>query len=232
VALDKTDWRDLVCRSSETTSSPPRIKSRVLTQRSAFVSCANRLDQARCCVAGTSVSGPGAAADPHNYCYTYAVLRESPGARRLTVCGRRERRTVIYTSLSNAVQVRIIRPRHANDDGATYFLLEYQGLIQGCSQEFARGTRRGGKSPSGMQGQSRGGNLGLKPSEAGDKHGCRLYRNTLKIQHNNTEINSMKTWVGKITYDDGIRGDAGTIGKNEIVYCTSAPGLIGSSSTL
>ena len=72
--------------------------------------------------------GPGAAGDPHNYCFTYAVLRERPGARRLTVCGRRDRRADIYTSLSNSVQVRIIRPRRSTDDSASYFLLEYQGL--------------------------------------------------------------------------------------------------------
>ena len=81
-----------------------------------------------CSDAGATASGPGAAVDPHNYCFTYAVLRERPGARRLTVCGRRDHRAVVYTSLSNSVQVRIIRPRHANDDSASYFLLEYQGL--------------------------------------------------------------------------------------------------------
>jgi len=82
---------------------------------------------------GTGTAAPelGAAADPHNYCYTYAVLRERPGARRLTVCGRRERNVVIYTSLSNSVQVRIIRPRLADDDSASsYFLLEYQGTCR------------------------------------------------------------------------------------------------------
>ena len=82
-----------------------------------------------CSDAGATAGGPGAAADPHNYCYTYAVLREKPGARRLTVCGRRDRHAVVYTSLSNSVQVRIIRPRLATDDSASYFLLEYQGLI-------------------------------------------------------------------------------------------------------
>jgi len=82
-----------------------------------------------CFCAGATAVGPGgAAADPHNYCYTYAVLRERPGARRLTVCGRRDRRAVIYTSLSNSVQVRIIRPRRASEDSDSYFLLEYQGL--------------------------------------------------------------------------------------------------------
>jgi len=72
----------------------------------------------------------GAAADAHNYCYTYAVLRERPAARRLTVCGRRQRQAVIFTSLSNAVQVRIIRPRNSRDDdeAAAHFLLEYRGL--------------------------------------------------------------------------------------------------------
>ena len=73
-----------------------------------------------------TTGGPGAAADPHNYCYTYAVLRER--ARRLTVCGRRERHAVIYTSLTNSVQVRVIRPRLATDDSTSYFMLEYQGL--------------------------------------------------------------------------------------------------------
>ena len=91
----------------------------------------------QCLHAGAAGAGPGAAADPHNYCYTYAVLRERPGARRLTVCGRRDRHAVIYTSLSNSVQVRVIRPRLASDDSASYFLLEYQGLVIYTRGKFA-----------------------------------------------------------------------------------------------
>jgi len=41
--------------------------------------------------------------------------------------------------------------------------------------------------------------------KAGDKYGCRLYRNTMKnTKHTNTEINTMKTRLGRnFTYNDG-----------------------------
>jgi len=43
------------------------------------------------------------------------------------------------------------------------------------------------------QGQSPGG------VRAGDNYGCKLYRNTMKnTKHTNTEINTMKIWLGKI----------------------------------
>lgn len=98
------------------------------------------------------------------FCATYAVLREpasltaktrgdaaaaaggglSPVAssgppRRLTVCGRKERKSVVYRSTGSAVEVRIIRqlqrpskPSATDDSGAdedekAYFLLEYEG---------------------------------------------------------------------------------------------------------
>ena len=41
--------------------------------------------------------------------------------------------------------------------------------------------------------------------EAGDKYRCKLNRNTMKnTKYTNTEINTMKTLLGKkFTYDDG-----------------------------
>jgi len=55
------------------------------------------------------------------------------------------------------------------------------------------------KSLSGVQGESPGRSLGNFP-EAGNRYGCRLYRNTMKnkpTKHSKSEINAMKTWLGK-----------------------------------
>ena len=52
--------------------------------------------------------------------------------------------------------------------------------------------------PIGVQGQSPcGGSLEMKPPEAGDTYGCKLYRNTMiNTKHTNVKINTMKTWLG------------------------------------
>jgi len=65
------------------------------------------------------------------------------------------------------------------------------------SQEFHKGDKKGvwgRKSLSGIQRQSPGWGLRLKPPGAGGKCGCRLYRNTMNnTKHTNIEINTMKT---------------------------------------
>jgi len=63
---------------------------------------------------------------------------------------------------------------------------------RGRSQEFVRGQ----KVPHGVTGRAP-----VMIWETGDKHGCRLYKNTMKnTKHINTEINKMKTRIGKKCY--------------------------------
>lgn len=105
---------------------------------------------------GTTVTSDkgGSSTNLGSYCYTYAVLREPPvvgssseamasgavvASRRYTVCGRRERRSVVYRSSGNAVEVRIMKQVQRtsktggltsddDEDDRAYFLLEYEGF--------------------------------------------------------------------------------------------------------
>ena len=84
---------------------------------------------------GRSTSIHGEGASPKHSCPAYAVLRErtkSPRPdRNVTVCGGVARRSVVYVSVGNKVDVGLERADHVVY--GAHYLIEYQGLyIRHC----------------------------------------------------------------------------------------------------
>ena len=59
-------------------------------------------------------------------CHAYAILRETDPTRSITVCGSTMRERNVYTSVSDTVDVRVLRsPTNSKMSKGKYFLLKY-----------------------------------------------------------------------------------------------------------
>jgi hypothetical protein len=58
-------------------------------------------------------------------CHVLAVIKESDTKTSETLCGRDIRTTWVFTSISNEIEVRIV-----SKNKNSYFLLEYEGVVQ------------------------------------------------------------------------------------------------------
>lgn len=57
-------------------------------------------------------------------CHAYAILRETEPTRSITVCGSVMRERNVYTSISDSVEIRVLRNQFSVNKGK-YFLLKY-----------------------------------------------------------------------------------------------------------
>ena len=81
---------------------------------------------------GGRSGGRGGAGGGAPICHVFAVVKEETGRPSETICSTDERRTVVFTSLTNLVEVRLIGNKRiqqaSTKENQIYFLVEYEGL--------------------------------------------------------------------------------------------------------
>lgn len=94
-------------------------------------------------IANNSFNGEGNLGRGFAHCHVYVILKESEAGRSVTTCGGQERIKQIYTSTSNAVEIRVLTGVSSK---SRYFVIKYEGkrlLSQGftilrCGSDLSR----------------------------------------------------------------------------------------------
>lgn len=60
-------------------------------------------------------------------CFRYAVVKEAPNPKPVPVCGGRGRNQLVYSSVTNVVEVHIVSPEVFSRKGQ--FVLYYEGIV-------------------------------------------------------------------------------------------------------